>query len=207
VRLGTEALLQRPAPPSRPQPRGRCAAPRVEAAEGITPAFLMQTLADVRPPDSILVEESPSTRATMQAHLPIERPRSFFTCASGGLGHSLPAGVGVALATGSARKVIGLFGDGSSMYSIQALWSAADLKLPITFIVVNNGGYAALSEFLSHFNLKEPIGTEVRGIDFVGLAKSLGCAGVRVQKPAELAATLRAAIQSPVPILVDVVVT
>jgi len=206
VRLGTEALLQRPAPPSRPLPRGRCAPPRVEAAEGITPAFLMQTLADVRPPDSILVEESPSTRATMQAHLPIERPRSFFTCASGGLGHSLPAGVGVALATGSARKVIGLFGDGSSMYSIQALWSAADLKLPITFIVVNNGGYAALSEFLSHFNLREPIGTEVRGIDFVGLAKSLGCAGVRVQKPAELAATLRDAIQSPVPILVDVVV-
>jgi len=206
VRLGTEALLQRPAPPSRPLPRGRCAPPRVEAAEGITPAFLMQTLADVRPPDSILVEESPSTRATMQTHLPIELPRSFFTCASGGLGHSLPAGVGVALATGSARKVIGLFGDGSSMYSIQALWSAADLKLPITFIVVNNGGYAALSEFLSHFNLKEPIGTEVRGIDFVGLAKSLGCAGVRVQKPADLAATLRDAIQSPVPILVDVVV-
>ena len=146
-----------------------------------------------------------STRATMQTHLPIERPRSFFTCASGGLGHSLPAGVGMALATGSARKVIGLFGDGSSMYSIQALWSAADLKLPMTIIIVNNGGYAALSEFLSHFNLKEPIGTEVRGIDFVGLAKSLGCAGVRVQKPSELATTLRDAIQSPIPILVDVV--
>ena len=166
----------------------------------------MQTIAEVRPPDSILVEESPSTRSTMQTYLPIERPRSFFTCASGGLGHSLPAGVGVALATGSARRVIGLFGDGSSMYSIQALWSAADLKLPMTIIIVNNGGYAALSEFLSHFNLKEPIGTEVRGIDFVGLARSLGCAGVRVEKPGELAATLRDAFQSPGPILVDVVV-
>ena len=142
----------------------------------------------------------------MQTYLPIERPGSFFTCASGGLGHSLPAGVGVALATGSARRVIGLFGDGSSMYSIQALWSAADLKLPMTIIVVNNGGYAALSEFLAHFNLKEPIGTEVRGIDFVGLARSLGCAGVRVEKPGELAATLRDACQSPVPIVVDVVV-
>ena len=206
VRLGTEALLQRPAPASRPVPHGRCAPARVDPGERITPAFLMQTLADVRPPDSILVEESPSTRSTMQTYLPIERPHSFFTCASGGLGHSLPAGVGVALATGAARKVIGLFGDGSSMYSIQALWSAADLELPITVIVVNNGGYAALSEFLSHFNLKEPIGTVVRGIDFVGLATSLGCAGVRVQEPGELAATLRHAIQSPVPILVDVVV-
>jgi benzoylformate decarboxylase len=206
VRLGAEALLQRPAPSSRPAPQGRCAPARVEPGAGISPAFLMQTIADVRPPDSILVEESPSTRSTMQIHLPIERPRSFFTCASGGLGHSLPAGVGVALATGSSRRVIGLFGDGSSMYSIQALWSAADLKLPMTIIIVNNGGYAALSEFLSHFNLKEPIGTEVRGIDFAGLARSLGCAGVRVDKPGELAATLRDAFQSPVPILVDVAV-
>ena len=206
VRLGAEALLQRPAPPDRAAPQGRCAPPRVAPGERISLAYLMQTLAEVRPPDSILVEESPSSRSTMQAHLPIERPGSFFTCASGGLGHSLPAAVGVALGTGTARKVIGLFGDGSSMYSIQALWSAADLKLPITFIVVNNGGYAALSEFLSHFNLKEPIGTEVRGIDFVGLARSLGCAGVRVETPADLARTLRDACGSPVPILVDVVV-
>jgi benzoylformate decarboxylase len=206
VRLGTEALLQRPAPPARPAPMGRCAPPRVEPGIGITPAFLMQTIADERPPDSILVEESPSTRSTMQTYLPIERAHGFFTCASGGLGHSLPAGVGVALATGSASRIIGLFGDGSSMYSIQALWSAAELKLPMAILIVNNGGYAALSEFLAHFNLKEPIGTEVRGIDFVGLARSLGCAGVRVEKPGDLAATLRGAFQSPVPILVDVAV-
>ena len=206
VRLGAGALLQRPAPPGRPAPQGRCAPPRVAPGARISLAYLMQTLADVRPPDSILVEESPSSRATMQTYLPIERPRSFFTCASGGLGHSLPAGVGIALATGQARRVIGLFGDGSSMYSIQALWTAADLKLPMTIVIVNNGGYAALSEFLSHFNLQEPIGTEVRGIDFVKLAQSLGWSGVRVEKPGELERTLRDAMESPVPILVDVVV-
>ena len=206
MRLGVDALLQRPAPPARPAPQGPVRAARVEPGERISIAYLMQTLAEVRPPDSILVEESPSSRATMQAYLPIERPHSFFTCASGGLGHSLPAAVGVALATGNARPVIGLFGDGSSMYSIQALWSAADLKLPMMLVIVNNGGYAALSEFLSHFNLKEPIGTEVRGIDFVGLARSLGCAGVRVETPGDLARTLRDALASPVPILVDVVV-
>ena len=167
-------------------------------------AFLMQTLADERPTDSIIVEESPSSRRTMQAYLPIERPHSFFTCASGGLGHSLPAGVGIALATGRTRRVIGLFGDGSAMYSIQALWSAADLRLPMTIVIVNNGGYAALSEFLSHFNLKAPIGTEVRGIDFVGLARSLGCDSVRVEEPRELASTLSAAMRSERPILVDV---
>ena len=206
VRLGSEALLRRPAPPARSAPQGRCPPPRVDTGDRISIAYLMQTLAETRPADSILVEESPSSRATMQAYLPIERPHSFFTCASGGLGHSLPAAVGVALATAGARPVIGLFGDGSSMYSIQALWSAADLKLPLTILIVNNGGYAALGEFLSHFNLKKPIGTEVRGIDFVGLARSLGCAGVRVEDPRELARTLRDAFQSRGPILVDVVV-
>ena len=53
--------------------------------------------------------------------------------------------------------MIGLFGDGSAMYSIQALWTAADLKLPMTIVIVNNGGYAALSEFTAHFNMKEPM--------------------------------------------------
>ena len=54
------------------------------------------------------------------------------------------------------------------MYSIQALWSAADLKLPMTIVIVNNGGYAALSEFSSHFNIKQLVGTKLPGIDFVG---------------------------------------
>jgi len=206
VRLGVEALLQRTAPAERPAPRGRSAPPRAERGDRISIPYLMQTIAEVRPAESILVEESPSSRATMQAYLPIERPHSFFTCASGGLGHSLPAAVGIALATGQTRRIIGLFGDGSSMYSIQALWSAADLRLPITIIIVNNGGYAALSEFLSHFNLEAPIGTEVRGIDFVGLARSLGCDAVRVEEPRELEATLGEAMRTTRPILVDVVV-
>src|SRR5687767_15554977 len=99
----------------------------------------------------------------MQTHLPIGRPHSFFTCASGGLGHSLPAAVGIALARSATQRIIGLFGDGSAMYSIQALWSAARLKLPMTIVIVNNGGYAALSEFSSHFNIKELVGTRLPG--------------------------------------------
>jgi benzoylformate decarboxylase len=206
VRHGVDALLARPEPVRRAAPRGRSAPPRTDAGKQISVAFLMQTLADLRPADSILVEESPSTRKTMQMYLPIDRPQSFFTCASGGLGHSLPAAVGIALAKSATRRVIGLFGDGSSMYSIQALWSAADLRLPLTVIVVNNGGYAALTEFLAHFNLEEPIGTQMPGVDFVGLAQSLGCRAVRVEQPDDLAPVLSAALQSLHPILVDVVV-
>jgi benzoylformate decarboxylase len=169
----------------------------------------MQTLADVRPADSILVEESPSSRATMQRYLPVERPHSFFTCASGGLGHSLPAAVGVALAEATsrtARRVIGLFGDGSTMYSVQALWSASELKLPMTIVIVNNGGYAALSEFSSHFNITQLIGTKLPGIDFTGLARSLGCEAVRVERSQDLGPALTTALQSTVPFLVDVAV-
>jgi benzoylformate decarboxylase len=152
------------------------------------------------------VEESPSSRRTMQTYMPIDRPNSFFTCASGGLGHSMPAAVGVALARSPSQRIVGIFGDGSAMYSIQSLWSAADLKLPITFVIVNNGGYAALNEFSSHFNITRLVGTELPGIDFVGLARAMGCDGVRVEHPGQLAATLRDAMQSPRPIVVDVVV-
>ena len=207
VRHGAAALLGRSHPPVRSTPTGRSSAPpAVTPEDRISMAYLMRTLSDLRPPDSIIVEESPSSRRTMQAYLPIERPHSFFTCASGGLGHSMPAAVGVALALSSTRKVIGLFGDGSSMYSIQSLWSAADLKLPLTIVIVNNGGYAALAEFSSHFNIKQLIGTKLPGIDFVGLARSLGCEAVRVERPQDLGTRLTAALQSPVPYLVDVAV-
>ena len=207
VRHGAAALLERTHPSSRPTPHGRGAPPQaVTPSDRISMPYLMKTLADLRPPDSVLVEESPSSRRTMQTYLPIDRPHSFFTCASGGLGHSLPAAVGVSLAVSSQRKVIGLFGDGSSMYSIQALWSAADLKLPLTIVIVNNGGYAALAEFSSHFNIKQLIGTKLPGIDFVSLAKSMGCDAVRVERPQDLAPKLTAALESPVPYLVDVAV-
>jgi benzoylformate decarboxylase len=207
VRHGATALLERSHPPARPAPQGRSAPPAaVTPRDRISMAYLMKTLSDLRPADSVIVEESPSSRRTMQTYLPIDRPNSFFTCASGGLGHSLPAAVGVALAVSSTRKVIGLFGDGSSMYSIQALWSAADLKLPLTIVIVNNGGYAALAEFSSHFNIKQLIGTKLPGIDFVGLARSMGCEAVRVERPDDLATMLTAALQSPVPYLVDVAV-
>ena len=215
VRLGVKAILEHSTSPRRSAPRGRTAPPRVSAEAGLTMAFLMQTLADVRPADSIIVEESPSSRKTMQAYLPIERPQSFFTCASGGLGHSMPAAVGIALAKAgraplsgvpSTQRVIGLFGDGSAMYSFQALWTAADLGLPMTIVIVNNGGYAALSEFTAHFNIKQLIGTKLPGLDFAGLAKAMGCEAARVERAQDLTSALQDALQSQKPFLLDVAV-
>jgi len=104
--------------------------PRAKPGAAITVAYLMQTLAEIRPPHSIIVEEAPTSRSDMQTYLPINRSEGFYTCSSGGLGHGLPAAIGVALGK-PVQKVIALIGDGSSMYAIQGLWSAGQLQVPI----------------------------------------------------------------------------
>jgi benzoylformate decarboxylase len=204
IRASLADLLARAASTTARTPqRGRAAPQRVQPQERLTVPYLLQTIADMRPADSILVEESPSSRVTMQALLPIERAESFYTCASGGLGHSLPAAVGVALARGRERRVVGIFGDGASMYAIQALWSAAELKLPMTIVIVNNSGYAALDQFAGHFGVDKPVGTRVPGIDYVALAKAQGCDGMRIEGSADLPEVLRKAFAAPGPFVVE----
>jgi len=212
IRLGVLDLLARPAPRPRALPAPRAARPRAmppqpaDASQRMSVAYLLQTLADIRDPADIVVEEAPSARSVMQSYLPILRSETFYTMCSGGLGHSMPASVGIALAK-PGSKVIALLGDGSSMYSIQALWSAAQLKLPIVFVIVKNRRYAALQEFAPVFGFADtdPVqGTDLPDIDFVALAKGQGCDGVRVEQAHALRDTLVQALQSPVPILVEV---
>lgn len=183
--------------------RGRQPAPVLPLADPVTDSLLLQVLAELRAPDSIIVEEAPSTREPMHDYLPILRPETFYTCSSGGLGHALPAAVGIALARRD-QQVIALLGDGSAMYSIQALWSAAQLQLPLVVIIVNNRGYSALKFFSKRFGLSDPVGTELPGIDFTQLAQSMGCDALRVTRTADLHATLRQALASRRPVLVDV---
>jgi benzoylformate decarboxylase len=185
--------------------RGREPAPRLALQDPLTDALLLQTLADLRTPDSIIVEEAPSSRSPMQRHLPILQSETFYTCSSGGLGHGLPAAVGVALGK-PGRKVIALIGDGSAMYSIQALWSAAQLQLPITFIIVNNQRYEALHHFSKRFGLEHPVGTDLPGIDFVQLARAQGCDASRVSKAADLRGALQSALAATRPTLLEVMV-
>lgn len=209
VRLALEALLARPAPPPREAPpRLPPVAPLPLPAPGepIPTAFLMQTLARLRGADSVVVEEAPSARPILQRHLPFTRTGSFYTMDSGGLGWSLPAAVGVALAQ-PGRRVVALIGDGSAMYAIQALWSAAQLALPITVVIVNNRQYAALHHFAPVFGFAPGAalpGTELPGLDFVALAAGHGLRGVRVTEGAALEGALREALAAPGPSLVEV---
>jgi benzoylformate decarboxylase len=206
IRLGVLDLLSREPPRSRERPALRRPLPRVEPSTPMSVAFVMQTLAEIRDPAAIVVEEAPSARQSMQSYLPILRSETFYTTCSGGLGYAMPAAVGVALGKPDA-KVIGLIGDGSSMYSIQALWSAAQLALPITFIVLKNRRYAALREFAPTFGFgpDEPLaGTELPAIDFVALARGQGCRGVSVDRAQDLRDTLLDALQASVPTLLEV---
>lgn len=185
---------------------GRQPAPRLPLADPVTDSLLLQTLAELRAPDSILVEEAPSTREPMHDYLPVLRPETFYTCSSGGLGHALPASVGIALAR-PGKRVIALLGDGSAMYSIQALWTAAQQQLPLTVIIVNNRGYSALKFFARRFGVDAQVGMQLPGIDFAQLAQAQGCKALRVTRAADLHDALRQALDSTTPMLVDVQVS
>ncbi|MBB5411940.1 benzoylformate decarboxylase [Paraburkholderia sp. HC6.4b] len=199
VRLGVQDLLARAAPKARELPAPLAVAPRAPPparGERMSVAFALQTLAEVRDPDGIVVEEAPSSRPIMQTYLPIARAGTFLTMDSGGLGYGMPAALGVALAR-PGERVIALIGDGSSMYSIQAIWSAVQMQLPITFVILNNTRYAALQDFAPVFGFApgETVqGTDLPGLDFVTIAAGMGCPGARVSEAAELADVLRRAL-------------
>ncbi len=202
LKAGIAGLLNGPRPVSRTDPAARRLVP-VEATSPLSDAWLMQRIAALRPRGSIIVEEAASSRGVMHDHLPITERDSFYTCASGGLGHGLPAAIGVSLGRPDAR-VVAIVGDGAAMYAIQGLWTAARLGLPITFVIVNNSRYEALHVFGRHFGLQKLEGTDLSGLDFVALAEGQGVPAVRVADADALDAALSAAFASAGPMLVEV---
>ena len=150
----------------RAMPAGRMLPPAPRAADPIPVEYLLHTLSSAMPDDAVLVEEAPSHRPAMQKFMPMRGQDSFYTMASGGLGYGLPAAVGMALGRPGMRTVC-LIGDGSAMYSIQALWTAAQRKLPLTVVVINNSGYGAMRSFSQVMQVRNVPGLDLPGIDFV----------------------------------------
>ena len=174
----------------------------------IDPRWLMLRLVEALPEAAIVVEEALTATGALTSLLPIRDANSFYGLASGGLGFAMAGAIGISLAQ-PGRPVVAVVGDGSSMYSIQALWTAAHLKLPITYLVVNNRSYRIIKERLLAgrgsdkfiaMDLKQP------SIDFVSVARGLGLTAQCVTDPAELDSVLKAAIASAVPNLVEVIV-
>ena len=174
------------------------------ASDPITSPYILEALGATMPPDTIIAEEAPSTHPVLHDYLPM-RAGGHFTAASGSLGYGLPAAVGVALAA-PGKRIVAIIGDGSAYYGIQGLWTAVEFDLPITFVIVNNGGYGAMKAFSMLFNSKRSPSFDIEHVDFIALAKGFGCKAKRVEKVDELAAALAAAHRSKGPMLLDVVV-
>jgi benzoylformate decarboxylase len=189
----------------RATPAGRKLPPAPAAADPIPVEFLLHTLSTAMGEKAALVEEVPSHRPIMHQFIPMPGADSFYTMASGGLGFSLPASVGMALGRPDRRTVC-LIGDGSAMYSIQALWTAAQRKLPLTVVVINNQGYGAMRSFSQVMQVRNVPGLDLPGIDFVKIAEGQGCPAFRVAKAAELAPALKHALAHDGASLVEVIV-
>jgi benzoylformate decarboxylase len=194
-----------PAETRRPMPSSRKPLAAPSASDPIPAEFLLHTLASAMPADAALVEEAPSHRPAMQKFMPMRGQDSFYTMASGGLGYGLPASVGIALGRPNIRTVC-LIGDGSAMYSIQALWTAAQRKLPLTVVVINNGGYGAMRSFSQVMQVRNVPGLDLPDIDFVKIVEGLGCDAVRVSKSADLAAALNRGLAHDGVSLIEVMV-
>jgi len=203
VRAAVLGLIDGPAPGPRVEPAPRARQPDPDPGR-LTDALLIARLEALRPKGIAITEEAPSTRGPLHDFFRVRSDEEFHACASGGLGHALPAAVGVALGRPDTT-VLCLLGDGSAMYSIQGLYTAAQLGLDIKFLIVNNGGYAALEHFGSLFGI-EVVGSKLPALDFVKIAEGQGVPGRRITAASELDAAIEALFAGKGPQLLEVVV-
>lgn len=165
-------------------------------------AYVLKRIAALRPEQAIIVEESPTARGPEHVTLPIRRAGGFYSCASGGLGYSLPGAVGVAMAQDD--KVIAVLGDGSAMYTVQGLFSAMQERANVSFCIMNNAAYAALTGFSSEFGMNHVPGCDLTGLDFVALAQGQGIPARRVDSVDQLDEALQWSFAQTGPSLLDI---
>lgn len=174
----------------------------------VDPDWLALQLVEALPDRAILVDESLTTGRYINALRPHRDRYGYHALASGGIGWGLPASVGASLANPD-RPVVCFSGDGSAMYSIQALWTAARHKLPLTVVIANNGGYRIIKQRLIAFHGDDNfIGMDFADppVDFAGLARALGLEAVRIEAAGDLAPQLSAAFGGAGTKLIEVLV-
>lgn len=183
----------------------------IETRKGAKPIdvdLLSLRIVQSTPKDVIIVNEGLTTSRRITDLFPYRDRYGFHGLASGGIGWSLPASVGIAMAQ-KGRPVVTYVGDGSAMYSIQSLWTMAHHKLPITVVLCNNGGYRIIKQRLKAFHKNDHfIGMDFAepSVDFVALASSLGMKAQRITDPDAIAPAMQASVASGIPTLLDVVV-
>ena len=162
------------------------------SGEPINPDWLMLQISEALPDNGIIVNEGVTASRYLNDIHPYRERHDFHGLASGGIGWGIAAAVGVQLAHPD-RPVCAIIGDGSSMYSIQAIWSAANQNLPMTYVIVNNGGYRIIKQRLKSFHQNDHfIGMDFKDpeVNFAALAQSMGVTAERVTDSTKLRAAL-----------------
>jgi benzoylformate decarboxylase len=163
---------------ARPEP---LAAPA--AGEPLRAGHVFAAIAERLARNAIVIEESPSSRPELLARLPARESLGSLSPAMGGLGFALPAAIGLRMARPD-RPVVAIVGDGSSLYSIQALWSAAQYRAGALFVILSNGGYAIMDRLAEQAGGSAPWPSFA--VDVAGLARAFGCPARSVGDHGEL---------------------
>ena len=172
------------------------------------PELAMLRIVDALPQDAVIVEEGILSGRSIPALYAFRDSKALFGLGSGGIGFAMAGAVGVQMALRN-RPVVAVVGDGSAMYSIQALWTAANAKLPITYVIANNGGYRIIKERLKAFHgVEQYTGMEFKDppIDFTGLARSMGVPARQIVDPDEIGPAIAESTRRDGPTLLDIVV-
>jgi len=176
----------------------------------VQPLSLLNAIGETLPKDAVVIDETISSGAGIRSLIRSEDPQSFYGLRGGGIGWGLPAALGVKLAL-PERPVVALVGDGSAMYTCQALWTAAHDRIAAVFVIFNNSSYRILKQRLvAQRGLAAQadrfVGMELTdpAIDYVGLARSLGVAAERATSVHDVTDLVTKGLKSHAPLLIDV---
>jgi benzoylformate decarboxylase len=193
----------------------RALAARAEAAREkmpIQPLALMQALGAALPENAVVVDESISSGAGLRQFLKGQGPDSYFGVRGGGIGWGIPAAIGVKLALPD-RPVVALIGDGSALYTAQALWTAAHERLAIVFVVLNNRSYRILKQRLRALggvaagrNLYPGMDLTDPPVGFLQLAQAFGLQAVAAETLPEAIEAVQRALAAKAPTLIEVAI-
>jgi benzoylformate decarboxylase len=176
-------------------------------------ARFMEDLAPQLPDDAIVFDEALTNSPPVSRYFAPKKGGQYFLTRGGSLGVGIPGAMGAKLAN-PGKTVFGFTGDGGSMYTIQALWTAARHNIGAKFVVCNNHSYRLLQlnvaaywkergiaqhQFPLSFDLSKP------ELQFVGMAQAMGVPGMRVEKPEQIKPAIREALATEGPYLIELV--
>lgn len=193
-------------------PLGRAEAAELPVPTGaLTPETIGAALGATIPENAIVIDEAVTTGRSFFPVTAGTPPHSWINNRGGSIGYSLPVAIGCALVCPD-RKVLALSGDGSAMYTPQALWTMAREGLDVTVLIFANRSYQILRGELTNVGVQNPgpkaldmLSLDRPAIDWVGMAKSLGLEAYRVDEAGALTKAIETGLALDGPVLIEVV--